>query len=127
MRAPGQVGDQGVLGRLQPVDADVLLAGVGELRVAGAVVDGGDAEGGEPGDVGPAELGPGRPADGGDERGRGRLGQARQRAAGVVDDGERRPGGDGVGEDLADVRLGGVLVPVGREAEVDRHRGTRRG
>jgi hypothetical protein len=63
--ASGQIGGQGVLGRLQPLDQDVFLTGVCELRVAGAVVDRRDAECGEAGDVGPAELGPGRAADGG--------------------------------------------------------------
>src|SRR6185312_3073195 len=46
----------GHLGDLPGVDA--LLAGVGQVRVAGAVVERRDAERGEPGHVGPAELGP---------------------------------------------------------------------
>ena len=54
----------------------MLIGRVRDLRDAGAVVHRRDAERGEPGDVGPAELGPRRPADGRDERGRGRVAKA---------------------------------------------------
>ena len=58
VRAPVTVGDarvspeetaQDVRASGDLPDVDVLLAGVGEVRVAGAVVQGGDAERGEPG------------------------------------------------------------------------------
>ena len=67
---------------------DPLVGGVGEQRVAGTEVDGGDAVGGEAGDVGPAELGPHlepRSTSGGEQR----VVEPRRRALGDVDDARR--------------------------------------
>ena len=93
---------------------DVLLAGVREVGVAGAVVDRRDAEGGEPRHVGPAVLGRRHRAGRGEEL----------RAAGAASPGSA-PGAMSVTSTVEPVehlphvvgRLGGVAV--GGEAEVD--------
>ena len=92
----------------------MLVLLVGEHRVAGAEVDGGDAEPGELRDVGPAELGVDLAADRLDERLGGRAVEAGQRAGGEV--GHRDPVAL---EEVSDVCLGVGLAAVGGEAEVD--------
>src|SRR5215475_1411748 len=70
----------------------VLLAGVREVGVAGAVVHRGDPGGGEPGHVGPPELGRGRRADRRDEVLGGRYREPGQRAGGAIGDRQLVPG-----------------------------------
>src|SRR3954452_15708829 len=113
----GEISAQDALTLGDSGDLDVLLARMREVWVTGAEVHRGQPHRGEACDIGPAELGHGLAVDRGHEVGCRRFGQPRQRARRGVGghDFVRR-------EHLLDVGQRLRLVPVRREAVVDRDR-----